>query len=87
MLFAQINSKHCRHKQFNALWTIDGMKQPYTLFSMIKPTHEKNPKWVVSAYSDNVAVIESAGERGTFFAPDQITGKSRQANEKVHYLV
>ncbi|KAK3172427.1 hypothetical protein OEA41_005749 [Lepraria neglecta] len=87
MMFAQINSEHCRHKQFNASWTIDGVKQPYTLFGMIKQTHQKNPKWVVSAYSDNAAVIESVGETGTFFAPDQITGEWRQVNEKVHYLV
>lgn len=87
MMFAQINSEHCRHKQFNALWTIDGVKKDYTLFSMIKQTHQNNPKWVVSAYSDNAAVIESEGETGTFFAPDQKTGEWRQINEKVHYLV
>jgi phosphoribosylformylglycinamidine synthase len=23
-MFAQVNSEHCRHKQFNANWTIDG---------------------------------------------------------------
>lgn len=87
MMFAQINSEHCRHKQFNASWTIDGVKQPYTLFGMIKRTHQKNPGWVISAYSDNAAVIESMGDTGTFFAPDQYTGEWRQINEKVHYLV
>ena len=87
MMFAQINSEHCRHKQFNASWTIDGIKQPHTLFGMIKQTHQKNPRWVISAYSDNAAVIESGGETGTFFSPDQPTGEWRQINEKVHYLV
>ena len=87
MMFAQINSEHCRHKQFNASWTIDGFKKPHTLFSMIKETHQKNPRWVVSAYSDNAAVIESEGEIATFFAPEQKTGEWRQINEKVHYLV
>ena len=24
MMFAQANSEHCRHKIFNASWTIDG---------------------------------------------------------------
>jgi len=27
MMFAQINSEHCRHKIFNASWTIDGESQ------------------------------------------------------------
>ena len=87
MMFAQINSEHCRHKQFNASWTVDGIKQPHTLFGMIKRTHQKNPRWVISAYSDNAAVIESVGQTGTFFSPDQHTGEWKQINEKVHYLV
>jgi phosphoribosylformylglycinamidine synthase len=28
MMFAQANSEHCRHKIFNADWTIDGVAQP-----------------------------------------------------------
>jgi phosphoribosylformylglycinamidine synthase len=28
MMFAQANSEHCRHKIFNADWTIDGEPQP-----------------------------------------------------------
>ncbi|MBS0459956.1 MAG: phosphoribosylformylglycinamidine synthase, partial [Proteobacteria bacterium] len=28
MMFAQANSEHCRHKIFNASWTIDGREQP-----------------------------------------------------------
>ena len=28
MMFAQANSEHCRHKIFNASWTIDGAEQP-----------------------------------------------------------
>ena len=27
-MFAQANSEHCRHKIFNASWTVDGVKQP-----------------------------------------------------------
>ncbi len=38
MMFAQANSEHCRHKIFNADWTIDGEKQPKSLFKMIKNT-------------------------------------------------
>ncbi len=31
MMFAQANSEHCRHKIFNADWTIDGVVQPKSL--------------------------------------------------------
>ena len=47
------SSEHCRHKQFNASWTIDGVKKDCSLFSMIRNTYEKNPGYVVSAYKDN----------------------------------
>ena len=43
MMFAQANSEHCRHKIFNADWTIDGEPQDRSLFSMIRNTHEKHP--------------------------------------------
>jgi phosphoribosylformylglycinamidine synthase len=36
MMFAQANSEHCRHKIFNANWTIDGEAQQRSLFSMIR---------------------------------------------------
>ncbi|KAL2354785.1 phosphoribosylformylglycinamidine synthase [Cryomyces antarcticus] len=83
-MFAQVNSEHCRHKQFNADWTIDGMRKPRSLFSMIRNTHQKNSRHVVSAYSDNAAVLE--GENASFWAPDYATGEWRQTKEVVHYL-
>jgi phosphoribosylformylglycinamidine synthase len=58
MMFAQANSEHCRHKIFNARWTIDGQEQPTSLFGMIRATHEAAPQATVVAYSDNAAVIE-----------------------------
>ena len=58
MMFAQANSEHCRHKIFNADWTIDGENKPYSLFGMIRNTFQKNPEGVLSAYSDNAAVLE-----------------------------
>lgn len=60
MMFAQANSEHCRHKIFNADWTIDGVAQDKSLFKMIKNTHEKNPRGTVVAYSDNSSIIEGA---------------------------
>jgi phosphoribosylformylglycinamidine synthase len=60
MMFAQANSEHCRHKIFNAEWTIDGVKQDKSLFGMIKNTHQLQPKGTIVAYSDNSAIMEGA---------------------------
>ena len=57
-MFAQVNSEHCRHKIFNASWTIDGTPQSTSLFQMIRNTEKLNPTGTVSAYSDNAAVFE-----------------------------
>ncbi|MEO9653542.1 phosphoribosylformylglycinamidine synthase [Marinomonas sp.] len=70
MMFAQANSEHCRHKIFNASWTIDGEEQERSLFKMIKNTHEHNPDGTLSAYKDNAAVMEGH-KAGRFFpSPD-----------------
>ncbi len=67
MMFAQANSEHCRHKIFNADWRIDGEAMPRSPFAMIRNTKAVSPAGVLSAYSDNAAVIE--GPRGArFFA-------------------
>lgn len=58
MMFAQANSEHCRHKIFNATWTIDGQNQDKTLFGMIRETHAAQPKGTVVAYSDNSAIMQ-----------------------------
>ena len=63
MMFAQANSEHCRHKIFNASWTIDGREQPLSLFKMIKNTHATAPQYTLSAYSDNAAVVEGYAAR------------------------
>ena len=57
MMFAQANSEHCRHKIFNASWTLDGFPQRRSLFSMIRLTHGVSPEGTLSAYSDNAAVL------------------------------
>jgi phosphoribosylformylglycinamidine synthase len=83
-MFAQVNSEHCRHKQFNASWTIDGEKKPNTLFGMIRNTHKKSPDHTISAYSDNAAVLE--GGNASFWAPNPTTGEWTQTKEVVHFL-
>ncbi|SEJ79081.1 MULTISPECIES: phosphoribosylformylglycinamidine synthase [unclassified Variovorax] len=60
MMFAQANSEHCRHKIFNAAFTIDGKAQPQSLFSMIRHTEKQNPQHTVIAYADNASVMEGA---------------------------
>jgi phosphoribosylformylglycinamidine synthase len=65
-MFAQANSEHCRHKIFNADWSIDGQVQPKSLFKMIKNTYELCPDYVHSAYKDNAAVMEGSFA-GRFF--------------------
>jgi phosphoribosylformylglycinamidine synthase len=66
MMFAQANSEHCRHKIFNARWTIDNDDARSTLFEMIRNTHTRHPARVLSAYADNAAVIRG-GESNWFF--------------------
>ncbi|KAH8732094.1 phosphoribosylformylglycinamidine synthase [Phaeosphaeriaceae sp. PMI808] len=83
-MFAQVNSEHCRHKQFNADFTIDGMPKPHSLFGMIRNTHQKHPDSVVSAYSDNAAVLQ--GEEASFWAPSHLTGEWQGTKETVHIL-
>lgn len=75
MMFAQANSEHCRHKIFNASWTIDGREQPTSLFKMIKNTHAVTPEHTLSAYSDNAAVV--AGYAASRFRPDPATQQYR----------
>ena len=69
MMFAQANSEHCRHKIFNADWTIDSEKQAISLFGMIKNTYRQNPDGLLSVYSDNSAVM--TGYKSNFFEPDK----------------
>lgn len=85
MMFAQANSEHCRHKIFNADWTIDNEDKPNSLFGMIRNTYQKNPQGVLSAYSDNAAVLE--GPDATRFFPDPKTGQYQFSNEKVHFQI
>ncbi|HEY0202059.1 MAG TPA: phosphoribosylformylglycinamidine synthase, partial [Burkholderiaceae bacterium] len=67
MMFAQANSEHCRHKIFNASFTIDGVAQDKSLFAMIRNTHQLAPRHTVVAYSDNASVMEG-GEVERFIA-------------------
>ncbi len=84
-MFAQANSEHCRHKIFNATWTIDGEKQPRSLFQMIRNTNEVGGDNVLSAYRDNAAVIRG-GHGGRFF-PDPDDATYGYHEEDIHILL
>ncbi|CAD6970917.1 unnamed protein product, partial [Tilletia controversa] len=79
-MFAQVNSEHCRHKIFNADWTIDGESKPNTLFGMIRNTHKITPQHTISAYSDNAAVLE--GYSANRFAPSAQHDQTYTLNEE-----
>ena len=85
MMFAQANSEHCRHKIFNADWTIDGKTQSHTLFGMIQNTKKISPDNVLSAYSDNAAVIQ--GSPGHRFYPDPSSKEYKLREEQIHILM
>ena len=75
VMFAQANSEHCRHKIFNARFTVDGEPMPLSLFAMIRNTEAQSPQLTLSAYKDNAAVVEgfasrlfSAGADGSYHA-------------------
>ncbi len=82
MMFAQVNSEHCRHKIFNARWAINGKEQPKSLFQMIKNTYEVGGQDVITAYSDNAAVVR--GPMGQLFFPDPESHMYHYNTEPVH---
>lgn len=85
MMFAQANSEHCRHKIFNASWTIDGVDQEHSLFKMIKNTYEKGGEDVLSAYSDNASVV--VGSKAGRFYPAPEDHVYRYSHEDIHLLM
>ncbi|MDG2090417.1 MAG: phosphoribosylformylglycinamidine synthase, partial [Gammaproteobacteria bacterium] len=84
MMFAQANSEHCRHKIFNASWTLDGEDQDLSLFAMIRNTYECNSDGVLSAYKDNASVM-AGNEAGRFF-PDHKNKTYQYHQEPIHIL-
>jgi phosphoribosylformylglycinamidine synthase len=95
MMFAQANSEHCRHKIFNAQFTIDGVAQDKSLFGMIRNTHALAPHYSVVAYSDNASVMEG-GIAETFYAifgaktassRHEISANSYQIQSKLRHVL
>lgn len=84
MMFAQANSEHCRHKIFNASWTVEGIEQQHSLFGMIRNTYKANSKGILSAYKDNAAVF-TGFNAGRFF-PEPGSHRYRYHHEPIHIL-
>ncbi|MEO0423689.1 MAG: phosphoribosylformylglycinamidine synthase [Pseudomonadota bacterium] len=85
MMFAQANSEHCRHKIFNAEWTLEGEVMPRSLFDMIRNTYRANSAGVLSAYRDNAAVFE--GEPAQRWYLDAHTGVYRARETRAHVVI
>ncbi len=86
MMFAQANSEHCRHKIFNASWTIDGELRDETLFGMIRSTHAAHPQGTVVAYADNAAILEG-GPAERFYAGVAENGRYGGHERLTHSLL
>ncbi|WP_150048928.1 phosphoribosylformylglycinamidine synthase [Methylomonas rhizoryzae] len=85
MMFAQANSEHCRHKIFNASWSIDGEEQAKSLFAMIRNTHSLYPQGVLSAYKDNASVLQ--GPTAQVFIRDAHSHRYGYVEEAAHILM
>ncbi len=83
MMFAQANSEHCRHKIFNASWTVDGRDEPHSLFAMIRNTEAVSSRGTIVAYADNAAIVEGAFAQRWFPRAD---GVYRGTLEPVHVV-
>lgn len=85
MMFAQLNSEHCRHKIFNAQWIIDGVFKSQSLLSMIKNTYKINSRGILSAYQDNAAII--VGGEAAWFYTDPNTHIYKVNHELTHCIL
>ncbi|WP_313295931.1 phosphoribosylformylglycinamidine synthase [Diaphorobacter sp.] len=87
MMFAQANSEHCRHKIFNAQFTIDGVPQEKSLFGMIRNTEALAPQHTIVAYADNASIMQGhTVER--FVAPfDAAKAPSYEKTEAVNQVL
>ena len=84
VMFANVNSEHCRHKIFNASWVVDGVPQERSLFDMIRHTHARHPEHTIKAYSDNSGVIE--GFAAEVFRPDGDRFRYRYNERRTHIV-
>ena len=87
MMFAQANSEHCRHKIFNAEFTIDGEKQDKSLFGMIRNTEQVSPQHTIVAYSDNAAIMEGRTSERFVANRDTCHGMAYQGEDVLQHVL
>ena len=87
MMFAQANSEHCRHKIFNARFTIDKQEQPLSMFQMIRNTEQLSPQYSIVAYSDNAAVMRGGPAERWLPASHEGAGRYVARQETAHVLM
>ncbi len=85
MMFAQVNSEHCRHKIFNARWEIDNKSHADSLFSMIRHTYQQSPHQALVAYHDNAAVLKNGETQ--YFSRDPNTNIYGVVQEPLHIVL
>ena len=85
MMFAQVNSEHCRHKIFNSKWSGDEVRDNLSLFQMIKTTNNRHGQKTIVAYKDNAAVIK--GFNGSWFFPNGPEHEYGYQNEPAHLVL
>ena len=83
MMFAQINSEHCRHKIFNSDIQKSRLNLSTTLFDLIKSTYKKKNKDVISAYKDNCSII--SGFKNNFMFTRNY--KYKYSRENDYYII
>lgn len=88
VMFGQVNSEHCRHKIFNAIFTLirpDGSREvkERSLFDMIRYTHSRSPDGVLVAYADNSSCIE--GREIDYF--ERINGRYDFRREQIDIIM
>ena len=71
MMFAQVNSEHCRHKIFNARWWNGEDQLQHSLFDLIRQTSASSPEGLLSAYVDNAAVISGGPARRLYLTGNE----------------
>ncbi|MGI9216910.1 MAG: phosphoribosylformylglycinamidine synthase, partial [Hydrogenophaga sp.] len=87
MMFAQANSEHCRHKIFNAQFTIDGVAQDKSLFGMIRHTHQTSPQHTIVAYSDNASIMKGHQLERFVARADVNASPAYQAEAATHHIL
>ncbi|WP_367065512.1 phosphoribosylformylglycinamidine synthase [Oryzisolibacter sp. LB2S] len=91
MMFAQANSEHCRHKIFNAQFTIDGVAQDKSLFGMIRNTEACSPQHTIVAYADNASIMEGSAVEQFYAKFDSSAGgvsaPSYQKRSGTHHVL